>query len=621
MRYPRRQPINAPQGKLAQSDAGFARFLKDHSSPKHHRVTAGGRIVPMDLSPPPVIGFKASLGRTESEELSILEPSHDDRSLPHQRQESEGRNGQYIHDGNFARLAGGDSDASDMMAQSQVPLPNISGFPLSLYSQGLPILNPTQPLKNSQLTTDGAYPLSTNKMNDSLPWYPSNYPQNLTQTTIPQNVQMMPQPSLQSLYSSQLNTTLGPYGESQNVAGYPCQITQGLMPNQILQPGASILPSTSLDSANHKRLEEVIREYELLSDQLVNLDRYLALHGWDIDQDTKKSYVDQRVEFVRKLDAARSLREQLELVCQSPPKPKHVTNPQLLCPSNQFNFAQDHTMQVSEDAGRQLNPYASQILHNGNLPYLISSGTGFMQPTPTCSFDNQPNSQFGTQPFFIPDIGSMMPYGNWNTQNGLQFNEIPLSETWETNQAMEISNRAAPQADQMAPLKSENNRYAGTRNTTWDMSMGYAPPEIMQAYRKMENAAKRGEQIEPYIAELAKVTARIQGETSCSNDSNNYIRNGERKRGVRSEIRCQPPYLEKLGADGAGGADFPKATVIPQNRKYVTQICPNIQLIAYSFIKERRYRNIPWARDFIASRRMKITKRIVQKMETPQKRK
>ena len=36
-----------------QQDEGFARFIKTHSSPTHQRVTAGGRIVPMENRPPP----------------------------------------------------------------------------------------------------------------------------------------------------------------------------------------------------------------------------------------------------------------------------------------------------------------------------------------------------------------------------------------------------------------------------------------------------------------------------------------------------------------------------------------------------------------------------------------
>jgi hypothetical protein len=52
---PRRQPSGPPiVVDKAQEDVGFARFLKKHTSPTHNRVTAGGRIVPMEKrdSPP-----------------------------------------------------------------------------------------------------------------------------------------------------------------------------------------------------------------------------------------------------------------------------------------------------------------------------------------------------------------------------------------------------------------------------------------------------------------------------------------------------------------------------------------------------------------------------------------
>ncbi|KAL8994363.1 MAG: hypothetical protein Q9169_005650 [Polycauliona sp. 2 TL-2023] len=54
MQHPFRQPLNPPETTLIQKHAGFARFLKQHASPPHHRVTAGGRIVPAGpMSPPP----------------------------------------------------------------------------------------------------------------------------------------------------------------------------------------------------------------------------------------------------------------------------------------------------------------------------------------------------------------------------------------------------------------------------------------------------------------------------------------------------------------------------------------------------------------------------------------
>ena len=51
---PVRQPLNPPAEDVNQKDEGFVRFLKKHASPTHNRVTAGGRIVPMEkrASPP-----------------------------------------------------------------------------------------------------------------------------------------------------------------------------------------------------------------------------------------------------------------------------------------------------------------------------------------------------------------------------------------------------------------------------------------------------------------------------------------------------------------------------------------------------------------------------------------
>ena len=52
---PTRQPTVPPPEERAQKDAGFFRFLKKHSSPTHQRVTAGGRIVPMEQRGAPPI--------------------------------------------------------------------------------------------------------------------------------------------------------------------------------------------------------------------------------------------------------------------------------------------------------------------------------------------------------------------------------------------------------------------------------------------------------------------------------------------------------------------------------------------------------------------------------------
>jgi hypothetical protein len=55
VRPPYRQPISPPRDLPDQKKDGFKRFLKEVASPPHHRVTAGGRIVPRGTQPPPMM--------------------------------------------------------------------------------------------------------------------------------------------------------------------------------------------------------------------------------------------------------------------------------------------------------------------------------------------------------------------------------------------------------------------------------------------------------------------------------------------------------------------------------------------------------------------------------------
>lgn len=58
--HPGRQP-KLPPPVERQKDEGFARFLKKHSSPTHNRVTAGGRIVPMEPRSPPIFALDSNV--------------------------------------------------------------------------------------------------------------------------------------------------------------------------------------------------------------------------------------------------------------------------------------------------------------------------------------------------------------------------------------------------------------------------------------------------------------------------------------------------------------------------------------------------------------------------------
>lgn len=58
LNFPSRQPRSPPGRRSRQKQEGFKRFLKQVASPPHHRVTAGGRIVPFaPQTPPPIMNF------------------------------------------------------------------------------------------------------------------------------------------------------------------------------------------------------------------------------------------------------------------------------------------------------------------------------------------------------------------------------------------------------------------------------------------------------------------------------------------------------------------------------------------------------------------------------------
>lgn len=70
---PGRQP-KIPPPVERQKDEGFARFLKKHTSPTHNRVTAGGRIVPMEPRSPPVFALSSDSG-------NCSQAGHDTRAV------------------------------------------------------------------------------------------------------------------------------------------------------------------------------------------------------------------------------------------------------------------------------------------------------------------------------------------------------------------------------------------------------------------------------------------------------------------------------------------------------------------------------------------------------------
>ncbi|KAI9376379.1 hypothetical protein BJX61DRAFT_490491 [Aspergillus egyptiacus] len=74
------------------------------------------------------------------------------------------------------------------------------------------------------------------------------------------------------------------------------------------------VPSYFQDAIYHKSLEDATKQYDALSAQLSQIDRFTAMHAWVIDPETKKLLVEQRKSLVRELDTVRLYKEHLQLL-------------------------------------------------------------------------------------------------------------------------------------------------------------------------------------------------------------------------------------------------------------------------------------------------------------------
>ncbi|EER38267.1 conserved hypothetical protein [Histoplasma capsulatum H143] len=373
VQYPRRQPLNAPQGNLAQSDAGFARFLKEHASPKHHRVTAGGRIVPMNLASSPAPEFKLPAKSSEKFEMRKTNNNYlQNRTLkrctdfnhemegiqqPVLRRESDSNTPAGLN--LVPRVLSG-SDCWQMN-HPQHTVPNVSTRATSGQQSQRRENGPFNSHHMRDETVGQLTPESTSAASgysvpnggiDQTGWTPNNIQQYNAPSSTGQSFPMA--------YTSPHGAILGMYPADQSsiMMSAPIQlfpistipINQSMI--QHAQASNLVVSSAGLsgEPLTHKALEKASQEYDTLTDQLSNLDRYLAIHSWDIDPVAKKILIDQRVELVMKLDTARSTKEQIEAAIQylvSQPTDEQPSRIHLDVGGNMFRSASEEIMECS----------------------------------------------------------------------------------------------------------------------------------------------------------------------------------------------------------------------------------------------------------------------------------
>ncbi|KAI9874961.1 MAG: hypothetical protein M1830_009081 [Pleopsidium flavum] len=299
--YPSRQPEGPPETPLAQIHAGFRKFLKEHSSPPHNRVTAGGRIVPVlpHASAPPSFNLSSIddviQGQAQATAANI--PSTADLTCNIQDQTPAGSS-PAMKNLAMASAGGGsqaDSQRSDASFVTALPITEVSQGPVSFITPhhvpsfptplppGARVLmtmphGPAIVVVNNMLyeaTSEGVNtilaPLQVMKPNAqpaSLPMYPAHGA-------------MQPIPMIPMQHMPLMNMT-------------------NSVPFSFNQPPADV---------QRQALE---RQHEMSRGQLEQLDKYVALHRSELGAQALASIVAQRRQLVVKLDEIRVSKEQLD---------------------------------------------------------------------------------------------------------------------------------------------------------------------------------------------------------------------------------------------------------------------------------------------------------------------
>jgi hypothetical protein len=206
--------------------------------------------------------------------------------------------------------------ASDVYRQQ--PLPLTSGFG--------PIFQVMQPSQDL-LSMAGYLNYPSLLLSDPGAWYQAAPQSYINQGSILQNLS---QPQTAPLLATLL-PTVGNQGAVLPTISLPdphmtVPSTYALLgPNNLtsqlpqpIAPYAGTIPMYVADQSTQRSLQDAVKEYQSLSTQLANLDRYMAIHVFEMDTETKQSLVEQRRNLVKELDISRRYKEHLESTLKIP---------------------------------------------------------------------------------------------------------------------------------------------------------------------------------------------------------------------------------------------------------------------------------------------------------------
>ena len=300
---PMRQPHAPPNNSVLQRHDGFVRFLKQHASPPHQRVTAGGRIVPAGpSSPPPMLDFGSLNGFLRERPVPAKPSQKESRSSQSNTRAQKPQVTSSMSLGDYLRSQTNSGDSSSFQTVAQYP-PVQTAVPFSNMPLGCPtFMAPTIQTQTSvvplAMFSDGSTLVSYNGMSYRASWNGTN--------TCLEPLQTL-QPPVDQQYYPQAYPQV-----------YASNSQYGVVP-QVSVPSVPLASATNGARPDISKADLFLQNEAQGSDELslkaklTNLDEHLALHHYDITPVDRASLIGQRIYLVAELDRIRL----------SKTKPKH----------------------------------------------------------------------------------------------------------------------------------------------------------------------------------------------------------------------------------------------------------------------------------------------------------
>lgn len=291
-----RQPVAPPETSILQRHDGFARFLKQHASPPHHRVTAGGRIVPTGpSSPPPMFDF-ASLNGLLRERSTASKPAQKEGQST-QKSQQQNIQAQIVPSLNFGGFNQADNIAGQQILSAdptQLPMSHNAG--IGLQPSMTPIMQNPTALVPIAVFPDGSTLVLYNGTNYRTYWNGMNL---VMEPLNAAPLSTEPQAFSVTLPQSSESSFLNHVDQPVRVPNLPMAL--GIATNESHAPSHHSNGSSQVQAAGR---EEDMRA------QLSNLDKHLALYHYDITPAEQTAFIAQRRHLVEEIDKRRASREQ-----------------------------------------------------------------------------------------------------------------------------------------------------------------------------------------------------------------------------------------------------------------------------------------------------------------------